>query len=112
MISLSFDVRHKLAAAHLAEHLALIQEECDQHGYLIHLTAILGTGGFGTVFLADLAGEAVAIKVSVPRPGMEAAFVPMCEEEGRKACALADIPHIAAGIEYWFSSAAPLFFLV
>jgi hypothetical protein len=114
MMQLPFAVRSRLQAAHLTPALiALIQEECDQHGYLLHPTAILGTGGFGTVFLAeDAAGETVAIKVSVPRPGMEALFVPMGEEEGRKACQLTDVPEIAAGIAWWFASQAPVFFLV
>lgn len=42
---------------------------------------------------------------------MEKVFELMCEEEGRKACGLAGLPHIAAGLEYWFSRQAPLFFL-
>src|SRR5262249_47984354 len=91
----------------------LIQQECDQRGYLLHPTAIEGSGGFGVVFQGeDVSGEKEGIKGSVPRPGLEAVFEEMWDEEGRKACALAGIPHIAAGETYWFSDLAPLFFLV
>src|SRR5579871_90359 len=114
MISLPYAVRSRLQEARLTPALVdLIQQECDQRGYLLHPTAIEGSGGFGIVFQGeDVSGEKKAIKVSVPRPGMEALFEEMCDEEGRKACELSGIPHIAAGEMYWFSDLAPLFILV
>src|SRR5579871_833898 len=112
MIRLPMEVHVKLASAHLMDYLPLIQDECAARGYLLHLTAILGSGGFGTVFLAEKAGRTVALKVSVPRPDMEALFAAMCAEEGRKSCLLGKIPQVAAGEAYWFSHRAPLFFLV
>jgi hypothetical protein len=114
MIQLPYAVRSRLQAARLTPALLdLIQQECDQRGYLLHPTAIEGHGGFGIVFQGEgVDGEKKAIKVSVSRPGMEALFKEMCDEEGRKACELSGIPHIAAGETYWFSELAPLFFLV
>src|ERR1051326_2572996 len=111
MIRLPIEVQTKLADAQLEPYLETILDECRAHGYLLHPTAILGSGTFGTVFLAEREGETIAMKVSIPLPGLEGSFATMCEEEGRKACALAHIPQVVAGRAYWLASAAPLFFL-